>query len=104
MDWQNGSEYLHGKDVPDSCCLSHEKDCGKEILVDNNILNDDNTTLIYTKGCISKLYSDMKDSAAMVMGIGGVLGIGGAIGIIQLLTCIFAFILGCQFGKQFILI
>ena len=51
------------------------------------------TATIYTTGCVSKLYSDLEENAALAMGI------GAALGVVQLLTCIVAFVLGCRMRK-----
>ena len=87
FDWKNGSQYLKGTDVPDSCCEIYEKECGKDILLQENI------TSIHSEGCILKLYSDIEDNAVLVMGIGGTLVL------FQVLTSISAFVLGHNIGK-----
>jgi len=88
VDWKNATQFSHGKDVPDSCCQIDSQGCGA------NILMGGSTATIYTTGCVSKLYSDLEENAALAMGI------GAALGVVQLLTCIVAFVLGCRMQKK----
>ena len=87
MDWKNATEFSYEKNVPDSCCQIEISGCGINKLVDGK------TEIIYTNGCVSKLYSDLEQNAALAGGI------GGGLAIIQLLTCIVAFALGCRMRK-----
>ena len=86
MDWKT-IDYSHDKNIPDSCCQIEVLNCGV------NKLEDGDTDAIYSTGCVSKLYADLEENAALVGGI------GGGLVLIQLVTCIIAFTLGCRMRK-----
>jgi len=88
MDWKNATQFSKGKDVPDSCCKIDVQGCGA------NMLEGGKTANIYTTGCVSNFYEDLTENAALAMGI------GAGLGVIQLLTCIVAFALGCRMQKK----
>ena len=56
-------------------------------------MEDGDTDAIYSTGCVSKLYADLEENAALVGGI------GGGLVLIQLVICIIAFTLGCRMRK-----
>lgn len=88
MDWENAS-FSEGKNVPNSCCLIEVSNCGKDMLTSSNVAT------IYTTGCVLKFTNDLEDNAALAGGI------GAALAVIQVATCIVAFVLGRKMRKYF---
>ncbi|KAM3933637.1 CD63 antigen [Leptodactylus fuscus] len=56
-DWRNYDPFKGTNQVPDSCCKTITKDCGK------------NATAIYTEGCVSTIENLLKRNIGIVAGV-----------------------------------
>jgi hypothetical protein len=71
--WQYENKYPYIDDVPDSCCVNSNPNCGKQI----NVFGRDRSSVIHTKGCLSLYYKyfnvDVKFTCVIALIIAGIL-------------------------------
>ena len=87
VDWKNATEFSQGRDVPDSCCTNEFVRCGEDALTNEG-------KNVYKTGCFKKFTNDLEENAALAGGV------GAALGLIQIITCIIAFVLGRKMRKS----
>merc|ERR1711971_255035 len=90
-DWSNAT-FSGGADVPDSCCLSNVRGCGKGTL---SLGEEEAKMKIHTNGCFGTFSEKIQENGGLVGGI----GIG--IGFLQLLGIIFACYLANTIKKEY---
>jgi len=90
--WKNAAKLSVTSSVPDSCCIKEEPGCGTGYA---SKPEGEAKEVIYTKGCLSTVETNIKDN------VGIAAGIGVGIAVIQLITIISAFCLGKKNDYEF---
>ena len=90
-DWLNVKTLKDTKSVPDSCCLTYAKDCGKGVAAFDETKAK---KTINTDGCYTSFVDLIKDHINVAAGI------GVAIGVFQLITVIASCCLGRKMDHE----
>ena len=83
------------RSVPDSCCRNIKKDCGKDILDQDD---EDIRQEIYTDGCVEILKEKMKDEVVPMMWVYA--GIGVILAIIEIISVVLAAAYVAQINRR----